>query len=583
MTASGPSETSLVTVSVIRDEADVAEAWARRHLPMVARMIVTLHRCGDATGRILRKLAEEGHPVDIRACDAPHYPQSELTESMLREAAATPGVAWILPLDADEFLAAPPDGALPTDRPVFLPWRTYVPTPDDEAAEAHVLRRVTHRRAREEPRFGKVMVPRALAADPDCFLPLGNHALRRRSTGEDIAASEREGLHLIHVPVRSETQLRRKIIGGWDAHRRSPDRRPGQIFQWEGLYDRCKDPRPIDDEELARIARTYAGSPDEPPMRDPVPGPHPPLPITRTPRRISFARLLRRRERVVVAVTANEAYARGAAVTVRSLLEHLDPLCDAEIWVLGDALSADTKDRLARSWDDGRTRARFVAPDRSRVAHLKLTQGMQPEAYFRLLAGELIPRRRALYLDSDMLVAADVLPLWRVPLGGFPVAAVPDVLLSMSLRCVPGWEKLGLDPDAPYFSSALLLMDLDAWRRDRVGDRVIETVERHPDSIRWWDQDGLNIALAGGWKPLDARWNVYVEAAALLGWKPSEDERRAGERLVAEQRIIHFATRYKPWCAACPHPKTAAFFGVLDRTAWAGWRPAAETALPWPP
>jgi lipopolysaccharide biosynthesis glycosyltransferase len=44
--------------------------------------------------------------------------------------------------------------------------------------------------------------------------------------------------------------------------------------------------------------------------------------------------------------------------------------------------------------------------------------------------------------------------------------------------------------------------------------------------------------------------------------------------------IVHFTTPEKPWHANSHHPFRAEFFRYLDRTDWAGWRPADDTSWP---
>jgi len=287
---------------------------------------------------------------------------------------------------------------------------------------------------------------------------------------------------------------------------------------------------------------------------------------------------------LTLACSANEHYAPGLAATIRSALEHLDPRRRATLYVLDAGLSEATRRKLLRSWSDQRVRARFLAPDVAAIRHLKLTQGMQSVVYFRLLLPRLLPRlSRVLYLDSDLLVRDDLAQVWDAPLDGKPIAAVRDVLLSTTLSAIPHHDELRLNPDAPYFSSALMLMDLDRWRGESIGERTIEFIAAHPEAIRWWDQDGLNAVLNGEWTQLDPTWNVYAEAARLLGWEPKDHERAFADDLVARQRVVHFATRYKPWKHNCPHPKTPQFLETLSRTAWRDWRPEASSEIPYPP
>jgi lipopolysaccharide biosynthesis glycosyltransferase len=290
-----------------------------------------------------------------------------------------------------------------------------------------------------------------------------------------------------------------------------------------------------------------------------------------------------RRRPLTLALSSNQQYARGLCVTVRSVLEHLPASKSVRIVVLDGGIQEPVRRLLMKSWSFRTRDIEFRAPDLHRTAHLKRTQGMQPAVYFRLQLPELLEDDRVLYLDSDMLALADISPLWDTNLENMPLAAVPDCLLSTTLSHIPHWQEIGLNPNAPYFSSALMLMDLEAWRKEHLSERVIRHIAEHPETIRWWDQDGLNCVV-DRWKPLDLRWNVYAEASQLLGYEPDTNEKRdLVKDLIREQWIVHFATRYKPWWHACPHPKATQWYEVLDRTAFAGWRPDPSTQMPYPP
>lgn len=164
---------------------------------------------------------------------------------------------------------------LPRDRVTALPWKTYVPTLSDHQGEPDVLHRITHRRALEGSLWSKILIPRPLACDRDAIIPLGSHRLLRKSTGEEFESVQTALLHLAHFPVRSEVQLRTKVITGWQSLQAYPKRKPFQAFQWADLLRCCQDPRPISAEELHQIAMQYAVWKEDPlpvsTVYDPVP------------------------------------------------------------------------------------------------------------------------------------------------------------------------------------------------------------------------------------------------------------------------------------------------------------------------
>lgn len=254
-------DNSIVSITWARDEEDILESFVRHNAAAVARMIVVLHRCTDSSHSILLHLQQEGLPVETRAHDAAHHAQSEVLTELMREVASVHRPRWILPLDADEFLCATERvsdvlSAVSSDTVFLLPWKTYVPVPQDDPREPDVRLRITHRRAEEPHQYCKVLIPALFAQT--AVLPLGSHALLKDDARTPWPAMPHERLWIAHFPVRSEKQLRAKIIRGWEAYSRDPHKVHGQSFHWEQLYGRCLENAQINAQELQNIALHYA-------------------------------------------------------------------------------------------------------------------------------------------------------------------------------------------------------------------------------------------------------------------------------------------------------------------------------------
>ncbi len=88
---------------LVRDEADVIEAWLRYHLARgVDLVIATDHRSMDGTSEILHEHTRDGRVVVLRR-EAEGVLQAEWMTEMSRLAATEYGANWVIPSDADEF------------------------------------------------------------------------------------------------------------------------------------------------------------------------------------------------------------------------------------------------------------------------------------------------------------------------------------------------------------------------------------------------------------------------------------------------------------------------------------------------
>ncbi len=146
-----------------------------------------------------------------------------------------------------------------------------------------------------------------------------------------------------------------------------------------------------------------------------------------------------------------------------------------------------------------------------------------------------------------------------------------------TLAPVQNWRELGLNPGDHYFNSGVLVIDLEAWRRESLASRFLKCLEQHDSHVWCWDQYALNVVLAGHWSALPLRWNLgsHVFEYPTAAHAPmSADEFESASLSPA---AIHFTTEFKPWRFGSRHPLKNEFFEALASTAWAGWQPPPQS------
>ena len=259
----------LVAFSTVRNEADAVEVFVRYHAPLLDRHVVVVHLSQDASLELLLRLRDEGLPLEVREISDAVFRQGVVATGLMKELAEREPDAWILPLDVDEFvvggdLRAVLEG-LPRDRPATLPWRTYVPTPEDDATERHLLRRVRMRREPEVPQQHKVFVAAGLAARRPVRLSIGAHKLLAGRRGEPMAAIPAGPLALAHFPVRSDAQFRTKVLANWPGIRAQGVLRPSQARQLHVRFEEFARGEPLGPERIRELALAY-------PEREPAEG-----------------------------------------------------------------------------------------------------------------------------------------------------------------------------------------------------------------------------------------------------------------------------------------------------------------------
>jgi lipopolysaccharide biosynthesis glycosyltransferase len=263
------------------------------------------------------------------------------------------------------------------------------------------------------------------------------------------------------------------------------------------------------------------------------------------------------------------------AVMLRSAVTHLD--CERRLvaYVVDDGIASDDKQRVIQSLPD-HVSVHWIEPRRENFDGLPLWGRMPITTYDKLMVAEFLPGsvHRAIWLDCDMLVLADLKALWDRPFADATTMAVQDSLVPFvsSRFGVGGYDELRMERETPYFNAGMMVIDVDAWRADGISRLALEYLKKYHNRVCFWDQEALNAVLAGKWNPLEPRWNWSATLDRLAG--SSANHRHS---MSTQDRLVHFSGSIKPWLINDGGSLDAAYFEMLDQTAWAGWRPARTT------
>ncbi len=274
-----------------------------------------------------------------------------------------------------------------------------------------------------------------------------------------------------------------------------------------------------------------------------------------------------------IALCFDARYALYARVTIESLLAaesvsaHPTPM---RFWLVGgedvgdgtrETIESQIGDRAAVTFLES---ARYASAPRQPLS--RYVGHVSAAMYLRLELPYLVPPdvQRLIYLDCDVLCTTSVAALARCDLSGKAVGAVRDAFtrrLGDSPGTMAGLIGSALDPQAHYFNSGVLVVDLPAWRSAGITERCLAYVHEHTDHLRFPDQDALNFVLYDNWHRLPKEWNY------MMTWRL---ERTVAGRL-RDAHLIHSSGGIKYW-----HPQ---FPGQDLRKLYTHFQRAAETHL----
>lgn len=290
---------------------------------------------------------------------------------------------------------------------------------------------------------------------------------------------------------------------------------------------------------------------------------------------------------VCVAFAADNNVAKGLAAAMRSTADRLREGGRAgRFFVVDCGVSSAAKRAIERSLRDTTSTVTWLGAGRGgdllRSLSSRSSRPYPASAYARLLLPALLPNdvHRVLYLDADIVVRRDPSPLWDEPMDGdvlFAVADLPhDNGNAARIARVVDQGDYPYRESSAYFQSGVLLMDIEAFRREGIADRAIRFLARYP-GMQFPDQDALNALLVDRTRLIDPRWNQMAAAYAYDVARADESpfDAETLRHLQRDPFIVHYSGRPKPWEPGCRHPLRDEWTAALDRTVWTGWRPNA--------
>lgn len=242
-------------------------------------------------------------------------------------------------------------------------------------------------------------------------------------------------------------------------------------------------------------------------------------------------------------VTIDRGYIPPLQVMLRSLL-HVHPQDHFTLYLLHSSLEEADLAAIAAGLPDGRCRLVPIQAEEALLAEAPVTDRYPKEMYYRIFAARYLPPEldRVLYLDPDLVVINPLHALFEMDLEGYFFAAASHVHGPMQKL---NELRLDMEEPAPYINTGVMLLHLDALRREQDLDEVYAYIRKYKKRLLLPDQDVISGLYAPRILPIDPfRYNMterlFLLRRDVRGWMNLDWVRR-------HSAIIHYCGRNKPW------------------------------------
>lgn len=269
-------------------------------------------------------------------------------------------------------------------------------------------------------------------------------------------------------------------------------------------------------------------------------------------------------QKIELLFTLDEGYLAPLKVALLSIYDN-HPRQTLRIWLVHERISTESIASLQTFCDYLGFELQVIKVDGSNWASAPTVARYPKEMYFRLLAGEILPKEvhKVLYLDPDILVINSLSDLWKLELEQHLLAAATHTGL---LDVATPINKVRLDLDHEYYNSGVMLLNLTQARQKVQWADISRVIEKYAHFLVLPDQDILNY-LYGKYALTipEERWNY--DARMYGKYFTRSLSKHDLHWVMANTSILHFCGKPKPWDKKHDNRFTALYLSYQKRVA----------------
>lgn len=164
------------------------------------------------------------------------------------------------------------------------------------------------------------------------------------------------------------------------------------------------------------------------------------------------------------------------------------------IYVLNSKLTNGDIENIKKCADVNRTKIFDVKVPYDMFSNVPITDRYPRKMYFRIFAAKLLPDNldRILYLDPDLVVINSLNEFYNMDLKDMYYAGATHIGKLGKPITKLNEVRLNMPPECEYINSGVLLMNLEALRREQNEEEVSEYIKKNSTRLYLPDQDVIN-------------------------------------------------------------------------------------------
>lgn len=251
-------------------------------------------------------------------------------------------------------------------------------------------------------------------------------------------------------------------------------------------------------------------------------------------------------DKVPVAFSVNEPYAKYCGVTIQSIIENSSPANHYYVFIMYTKLSDITKNKLMGMERNNLSIELICVENKIDKSILFVDGHVTEETYFRILIPELLSDwEKVIYLDVDLLCLRDIASLMHLEMSGKLIAAAITIGNENRKEYVRDYLG-GVIPYETYFNAGVMIFHNDEINRRFQGKFKEKCYEylREKKVLKGHDQDLLNVICYPHIYYLDSRWNMTL--LRIMKDSNLQNVEEIGKEEMDKSYILHYASN-KPW------------------------------------